>query len=52
MQDGILIIPRDDEATFWVRKSYERALNESSFENIKPMNSLQRCSKKDLIIFS
>ena len=39
MQDGMLIIPRDDEPTFWVRRSYERALNESLFNNIKPMNS-------------
>ncbi len=39
MQDGMIIIPRDEEPTFWVRRSYERALNESSFENIKPMKS-------------
>jgi Xaa-Pro dipeptidase len=39
MQDGMLIIPRDDEPTFWVRRSYERALNESLFSNIKSMNS-------------
>jgi Xaa-Pro dipeptidase len=39
MQDGMLIIPRFDEPTFWVRRSYERALNESLFKNIKPMNS-------------
>jgi len=41
MQDGMLIIPREDEATFWVRRSYERATNESLFENIKPMNSFR-----------
>ena len=39
MQDGMLIIPREDEPTFWVRRSYERALNESLFDNIKSMNS-------------
>jgi Xaa-Pro aminopeptidase len=39
MQDGMLIIPRDEEATFWVRRSYERALDESLFENIQPMRS-------------
>ena len=39
MQDGMLIISRDDEPTFWVRRSYERALNESLFSNIKSMNS-------------
>lgn len=39
MQDGMLIIPRDDEATYWVRRSYERALDESLFDNIQPMRS-------------
>ena len=39
MQDGMLIIPREDIPTYWVRRSYERALNESLFKNIKPMNS-------------
>jgi len=39
MQDGMLIIPRDDEAVYWVRRSYERALDESLFKLIKPMNS-------------
>ncbi|MGZ7210571.1 MAG: M24 family metallopeptidase, partial [Methanobacterium sp.] len=41
MQDGILIIPRDDDATLWVRRSYERALDESLFGNIKHMNSFR-----------
>ncbi|MGB9938092.1 MAG: M24 family metallopeptidase [Methanobacterium sp.] len=45
MQDGMLIIPRDDDATFWVRKSYERALNESLFENIKSMRSFRDAAK-------
>ncbi len=39
MQDGMLIIHRDDEPIFWVRRSYERALNESLFRNIRQMNS-------------
>lgn len=39
MQDGMLIIPRDDNAVLWVRRSFERALDESLFENIRPMNS-------------
>jgi Xaa-Pro dipeptidase len=39
MQEGMLIIPRDDEAVYWVRRSFERALDESVFENIKPMSS-------------
>jgi Xaa-Pro aminopeptidase len=41
MQDGMLIIPRDDEAVFWVRKSFERAMDESLFSRIKPMNSFR-----------
>ncbi len=41
MQEGMLIIPRNEEATFWVRRSYERALEESLFSNIEPMNSFR-----------
>lgn len=39
MQDGMLIIPNDDEPVFWVRRSYERALDESYFPDIRPMRS-------------
>ena len=39
MQDGVLFIPRDDEALFWVRRSYERAVEESFFPLIKPMST-------------
>ena len=39
MQDGILLIPRNDEAVFWVRQSYERALDESLFPCIRKMDS-------------
>lgn len=45
MQDGMLIIPRDEDATMWVRRSYERALDESLFENIKQMNSFRDAAK-------
>lgn len=41
MQDGMLIIPKNGDATFWVRRSYERALNESLFGKIKSMNSFR-----------
>lgn len=41
MQDGILIIERDQESVLWVRRSYERALNESCFKNIKQMKSFR-----------
>ena len=39
MQDGLLIIPRNGDATFWVRMSYERALEESFFPDIRKMRS-------------
>lgn len=45
MQDGMLIIPKNGEATFWVRRSYERALDESFFPNIEPMNSFHYAAK-------
>ncbi len=41
MQEGMLIIPRDGEGVLWVRKSYERALDESFFPEIKPMGSFR-----------
>jgi Xaa-Pro aminopeptidase len=45
MQDGMLIIPKHGEATFWVRRSYERALEESLFPDIEPMNSFRDAAK-------
>ena len=39
MQEGMLLIPRNEDAIFWVRRSYERACDESLFPNIKPMDS-------------
>lgn len=39
MSEGMLVIERDKGATYWVRRSYERALFESEFTDIKPMNS-------------
>lgn len=41
MQEGMLIIPRHDEAKFLVRRSYERAMNESLFPAIIPMESFR-----------
>lgn len=41
MQDGMLIIPKNEEATFWVRRSFERALDESLFSQIEPMDSFR-----------
>ena len=45
MQDGMLTIPKDDEPILWVRRSYERALNESLFKNIKTMKSFRDPAK-------
>ena len=39
MQDAVLLVPRSDEAVLWVRRSYERALDESFFPDIRPMKS-------------
>jgi len=39
IQDGILLIARAGEASFWVRRSYERAVDESFFPHILPMRS-------------
>jgi Xaa-Pro dipeptidase len=41
MQEGMLLIPRNNEAVLWVRRSYERAINESLFPVIKPMDSFR-----------
>lgn len=41
MQDGMLLVPRDDEAVFRVRRSYERACDESLFPCIRPMHSFR-----------
>jgi Xaa-Pro dipeptidase len=39
MQDGVLFIPRYDQAVFWVRRSYERAFEESEFPVIRSMDT-------------
>jgi len=41
MQDGMLIIPRDKEAVYWVRRTIERALDESLFPRIEPMGNFR-----------
>ncbi len=44
MQEGMLLIPREGEAILWVRRSYERAVNESFFRIIKPMDSFREAA--------
>lgn len=41
MQDGVLLIPRDDEGVLWVRRSLGRAIDESYFPDIRPMKSFR-----------
>ena len=41
MQDGLLLVPRDGEAVFRVRRSFERAGHESLFPDIRPMKSFR-----------
>lgn len=45
MQDGLLVIKRDGETAYFVRRSYERALDESPFEAIYPMQSYKDAAK-------
>lgn len=40
MQEGVLLI-RPQDAIFWVRRNYERAVNESHFGDIRPMHSFR-----------
>jgi Xaa-Pro dipeptidase len=39
IQDGILLLLQGGDAVFWVRQSYERALDESLFPDIRKMRS-------------
>lgn len=39
MPEGMLIIEKDSGASLWVRRSYERTIEESAFANIEPMGS-------------
>lgn len=39
MQEGLLLIPREGDAVFWVRRDFSRARDESAFPHIRPMES-------------
>jgi Xaa-Pro dipeptidase len=41
MCEGMLLIPRTDQAVFWVRRSIERAMDDSLFPNLRPMDSFR-----------
>ena len=41
MQDGLLLVPRDREPVFWVRRNFERACDDSLFGDIRPMKGFR-----------
>jgi Xaa-Pro aminopeptidase len=41
MQDALLLVPRNGDAVLWVRRSHERARDESLFPAIRPMKSFR-----------
>nr|WP_320049306.1 Xaa-Pro peptidase family protein [uncultured Desulfuromonas sp.] len=41
MQDGVLLVPRNGDATYWVRRSFQRATEESHFPLIRQMGSFR-----------
>ena len=43
MQDGVLLI-RPQDAIFWVRRNYARAVHESHFSDIRPMHSFREAA--------
>jgi Xaa-Pro aminopeptidase len=45
IQDGVLLIPRDGDSVFWVRRSYERAMDESLFPGIRPMSGFRDAAR-------
>lgn len=47
MSEGMLIIERERGATYWVRRSYDRAMMESEFADIKPMGSYRDAAQVD-----
>ena len=47
MQDGMLLIPNDGEAEYWVRRSIDRARDESLFPDIRAMGSFRDAVKEN-----
>ncbi len=45
MQEGMLLIQKNESAVFWVRRSYDNAVEESPFKPIKPMDSFRDAAK-------
>lgn len=45
MQNGMLVIQKDGDEILWVYRSYERAVDESQFDNIKNMKSYREAAQ-------
>lgn len=45
IQDGVLLITRDRDPVFWVRRSYDRAVEESLFPDIRKMDSFREAAQ-------
>jgi Xaa-Pro aminopeptidase len=50
LQDGLLLIPADGDPVFWVRRSYERALDESLFPWIRPMSGFRDAARETGVV--
>ena len=46
IQDGVLLIPEEGDAVFWVRRSHERATEESLFPCIRPMTGFRDAARE------
>lgn len=51
VQDGILLIPQKSDPVFWVRRSFARAVDESFFPQIRPMESYRTAAEATGDIF-
>jgi len=47
MQDGMLLLKRDGSISYYVRRSYERALDESPLPHIYPMKSYRNAAERE-----
>ena len=46
IQDGVLLVPADRDPVFWVRRSHERALEESPLPWIRPMSGFRDAARE------
>lgn len=46
MQDGALFIPQQGEPTFWIRRSLDRARNETPLKDLRPRETLVQLCKE------